>query len=257
MRSCMDKWQHSAARRLTCRPQLWSVCLLCVGTIAIETTNAVAQTMAEEPSIGAQPVRPTLKLADIGLDKRSGWSVGLEGYAGLTTLSANGGTKGHALAGGITRGRFSFVELGAGLEVSDNAGERWRSLGGFAGAYLPFTNWVDIDATIGFALRTYVSTDRSYGPAGTSVTVPALTLRLGVSDRVIEGLVGPRLGAALLVGFDLKHSDVEWSYAIPGETRFQGTSHFGGITAGLVMTFGFDVALRTDRGMRRAPSRRE
>jgi hypothetical protein len=257
MRSCMNKWRHSAAEGRTCGLGRWSVCLLCAGTIAIETTNASAQPMAEDPSIRMQPVRPIPELADIHLDTKSGWSAGLEGYAGLTTLSTDGGTKGHALAGGITRGRFSYVELGAALEVSDNAGERWRSLGGFAGAYLPFTNWVDIDATIGFGMRTYVSTDRSYGPTGTSVSVPALMLRLGVSDRVVEGLVGPRLGAALLVGFDLKHGNVDWSYTIPGEARFTGTSQFGGITAGLVMTLGFDVALRTDRGTRRPPSRRE
>jgi hypothetical protein len=253
----MNTWRHSATSGRTCGFGRWSVCLVCAGTIVLETANALAQPTAEDPSIPRQPVRSTPELAEIQLDTKSGWSVGLEGYAGLTTLSANGGTKGHALAGGITRGRFGHVELGADLELSDNAGERWRTLGGFAGAYLPFTNWVDIDATIGLALRTYVSTDRSYGPIGTSVSVPALTMRLGVSDRVIEGLVGPRLGAALLFGFDLKHKDIDWAYTIPGQARYTGTSHFGGITAGLVMTFGFDVGLRTDRGTRRPPTRRE
>jgi len=187
------------------------------------------------------------RLTGVHIDRHSGWSVGLEGYAGLTTLSTSEGTRGHALAGGISRARFGYLELGGVFEVSDEAGERWRHFGGFAGGYLPLTNWVDFDATLGVVGRNYVSTDKRYGPSGLSVQVPALTLRLGLSDRTTEGLIGPRLGAALLFSFDLKHRDVPWSYNLLDASSIGGATRFGGVTAGLVMSFGFDVAVRRDR----------
>jgi len=184
------------------------------------------------------------RITGIHLDIQSGWSIGLEGHAGLTTLSTMERTKGHANFGGLTRFRWRYFELGAGVEASDYSDERWRSLGGFLGAYLPFTNWIDIDASLGLAMRNYVSSDTRYGSNGASVQTPALTLRLGISDRPLEHLISPRLGAALLLGIDLKQRDVTWIYEVPGTSPITGTTSFGGLTAGLVVNLGFDLAQR-------------
>ncbi len=188
----------------------------------------------------------TPRITGIHLDLKSGWSVGLEGYAGLTTFSNSEGTKGRAITGGLTRVRWQYVEIGAAVEASDYDRDRWRKFGGFAGAYFPFTNWVDIDATLGLGMRNYATSDLRYGPSGAAVSVPSLTLRLGLSDRPFSTLIGPRIGAALLVGVDLSRRDVAWSYEVAGMT-IEGVTRFGGITAGLVMNFGFDVAVREDR----------
>jgi hypothetical protein len=228
-------------------PAPWARRIVIVGAmLGAATRPARAETTTPEtPSTGAPAIRMKPRITGIHLDTQTGWSLGLEGYAGLATLSTNEGTKGHALVGGLSRARIGFAEIGAGLELSDDAGERWRTFGGSVGAYLPFTNWVDIDATLGLALRSYVSSDGRYGPTGATARTPALTMRLGVSDRTVEGLIGPRLGAALLVGIDLKHPDVTWSYGVPGKTPVVGVSHFGGVTAALVVSFGFDLALRS------------
>lgn len=187
------------------------------------------------------------RITGIHLDLQSGWSLALEGYAGLTTYSTSERTKGHAITGGWSRLRWQYFQFGAGVEASDYADERWRSLGGFIGAYLPFTNWVDLDVTVGLASRNYVSSDTRYGPSGASVKIPALTLRLGLSDRPLERLISPRLGAALIFGFDLKPRDVNWKFEVPGMEPIVGTNRFGGFTAGLVMSFGLDLGFRDDR----------
>lgn len=190
------------------------------------------------------PAKPR-QLVEIRVDQDSGWSVGLEGYAGLSTLANSERTKGHALAGGVSRLRFDFFQFGANLDVSDMVDEQWQSLGGFAGAFVPFTNWVDLDASIGISSRNWISKDTRYGAGGTSVRVPSLNLRLGVSDRMTRGFLGPRLGAALLVGIDLDRRDVPWSYQITRTETMTGTTQFGGITVALVASFGFDVNKRS------------
>jgi hypothetical protein len=210
-------------------------------------SSAAADEVTLSEAVPAQPVQHLPRITGIHLDHQTGWSLGLEGYAGLTTLSTAEGTKGHAIAGGVSRFRLRFFEIGAGIESSDYYEERWRTLGGFIGAYLPFTNWVDIDANVGLAIRNYTSSDTRYGPTGAQLRVPALTLRLGLSDRPLGRLISPRLGAALLFGFDLKQRDVAWTYEVPSMEPITGVSKFGGITAGIVMSFGFDLAFRNDR----------
>lgn len=192
--------------------------------------------------------RPTASRRVIGiqLDEHPGWSLGLEGYTGLTTLSTSEGTKGHAIGGGVSRLRFGHFEGGVALETSDYSGERWRSFGGFLGAFFPFTNWVDVDVSAGLALRNYVSGDSRYGTSGATARVPSFTLRFGISERPIGGLLGLRIGAAMLTGIDLKQRDVAWSYEIRDAPRVRGVSHFGGTTIGIVVTLGFDLAKRSD-----------
>jgi hypothetical protein len=160
----------------------------------------------------------------------------------MGTLFTSEGTKGHVIAGGVSRLRISYVEAGGVLEISDESTERWRSIGGFLGAYLPFISWVDVDATLGLVMRNYISTDTRYGSSGVTVGVPALTLRVGVSDRPFNSQLGLRLGAALLFGLDLKHREVSWAYELTKDATLEGTTRFGGFTAGMVISLGFDVA---------------
>lgn len=184
------------------------------------------------------------RITGIHFDPHPGWSVGLEGFAGLSTLTTSERTKGHALAGGVSRVRLDVIEFGAMIDSSDLVDERWRSVGGFVGAFVPYTNWVDFDATVGVSSRNWITKDTRYGAGGASVRVPSLNFRIGVSDRTNEGLLSPRLSAALLFAVDLKHRDVPWSYTIRNIETLTGSTQFGGITLAIVAGFGFDVARR-------------
>ncbi|HEY5955586.1 MAG TPA: hypothetical protein VIV60_03490 [Polyangiaceae bacterium] len=212
---------------------------------AVEEEPLFASTPADDSGTRSKARPP--RITGIHLDARSGWSIGLQGYAGLTTLANADGIKGHALVGGISQLRFHYFQVGATLETSDYSGERWRSLGGFAGAFIPFTNWVDLDALVGLAVRSYVSQDTRYGNSGTTARLPELTVYVGIGDRIAGGLIGPRMGAGLLIGIDLDHRDVDWSYRTSGKEVATGSTRFGGTTAGIVMSFGLDVAVRSDR----------
>lgn len=185
------------------------------------------------------------------LKNKPGWSLGLEAYAGIGVLASSDATRGHGIAGGLSRLRFGYFELGAGLEVSDLAVERWQQVGGFAGAFLPVTNWVDIDATVGLGERNYLSPDARYGPGGLDTRLPAMTLRLGFSDRPVDELFGFRVGAALLVGIDLTHRDIEWQYNPDGKNIVTGTTPVGGVSVGMAVCLGFDVAFRRPAAPRR------
>jgi hypothetical protein len=184
------------------------------------------------------------RIVGIHLDDDARWSIGMQGYAGLTTLAGAESIKGHALAGGASQVRIRNFQLGGAIEVSDYAGERWRSLGGFVGAFVPFTNWVDIEANLGFAVRSYVSQDTRYGRGGTNARLPELTAYFGITDRLLDGLIGPRMGAGLLLGIDLARRDISWSYRSDGKEISAGSTTFGGTSIGLVMNLGFDVAVR-------------
>jgi hypothetical protein len=176
------------------------------------------------------------------LKSSPGWSLGLEAYAGLAVLTGGDATRGHGMAGGLSRLRTGYFEAGAGFEMSDLAIERWRQMGGFVGTYLPILHWVDIDATVGLAQRNYLNPDKRYGPGGLDVKGAALTFRLGFSDRPISDEFGLRLGAALLVDVDLKHHEVPWTYDLGAQGVVSATSHFGGVSAGIAVCLGFDVA---------------
>ena len=176
------------------------------------------------------------------LKSSPGWSLGLEGYAGLAVLTGGDATRGHGLVGGLSRLRYGYFEVGAGLEVSDLAPERWRKVGGFVGTFLPILHWVDIDASVGLAQRIYLNPDKRYGPGGLDVKGSALTFRLGFSDRPISEEFGLRLGAALLVDVDLTHHEVPWTYDLGTQGVVSSTSHFGGVSVGLAACLGFDVA---------------
>jgi len=210
--------------------------LLCMSATALAQDN---DAYANEQTRGAVPMWTGYHLKSV-----PGWSIGLEPYAGLGVLSAGDGSRGHALAGGISRLRISYFEMGAGLEVSDLALVEWKQIGGFVGVFLPMVNWVDIDAAVGLAQRSYLNGDDRYGLGGLDLKTSTLTFRLGFSDRVIDERFGLTLGASLLFDADLKHKTATWAYQEPNMLPVVGQTQVGGYTTALVATLGFDVAFR-------------
>ncbi len=203
-------------------------------------TSALGQTGSNPDSeYGVPPFEGFYLRRDPGI------SLGLEPYAGIAVLTGSDGSRGHGIAGGVSRLRLSYFELGADLEVSDSAIVSWRQVGGFLGAYLPIAHWVDFDTSLGLAQRNFVSSDTRYGPGGLDVRGPALTYRVGFSDRPVGDRFGLRLGAALLFGVDLKHYEGQWTYDLgPRLGTATGVIHVGGVSVGLVACLGFDVILR-------------
>ena len=192
------------------------------------------------------------------LDAPSKFGVGLEGYAGIATQFTSGEERAHGLVGGLLRARFHYVQIGATYEITDsgqatgiteNSIEHWQAIGGSAGVFLPFQRWVDMDASVGMSARKYVNTDHIYGDKGLNETVPSLTFRFAVSDRLTHKLVSPRLGAALALGFDLARTEVEWrrEYGLVGGGTgvTTGTTAIGGISIGLLVNLGFEVGARS------------
>lgn len=196
------------------------------------------------------------------------WAVGLEGYGGLllqltsadpqVQASAN---RAHGFGGGLLRGRYRYFQGGVFLETTDSGEasalleptqEHFRTLGAFAGAWLPFEKWVDVDASLGLGSRLYRNPSALYGPDGMSVTSPVIAFRLGVSDRSSESLFGVRLGAAFVGSVDLDRHAVTWhrrylrADGTPAERT--GTTPIGGVAFGLMLTAGFDLcACRGER----------
>jgi hypothetical protein len=123
--------------------------------------------------------------------------------------------------------------------------EHFRTVGGFAGAWLPFSRWVDVDAALGLAWRLYENPSTIYGSRGLREDTSLLTFRLGVSSRSSARLVAARVGAALVVTADVDPRDVAWqrTYLLldgsEGETR--GTTPIGGLTVGLTVGAGFEI----------------
>jgi hypothetical protein len=198
------------------------------------------------------------------------WAVGLEGYGGLllqlTSADAHvqaSANRAHGFGGGQLRGRYRFFQGGFFLETTDSGEasrmleptqEHFRTFGAFAGAWLPFEHWVDVDASLGIGSRLYRNPSPLYGPDGLSVNSPAITFRLGVSDRSSESLLGARLGAAFVGSVDLDRHAVTWhrrylrADGTPAERM--GTTPIGGVAFGLMLTAGFDVCACSGKSAR-------
>lgn len=227
----------------------------CLGVSALLPVFLVAAQASAQPA-GAEP--PEVDYGDSDefggavplplsprFDDAPGWSIGLDAYAGFAVISTNDGGYAHGLVGGISRFQWRYLQVGGFLEVTDGGEHHWRSIGGFAGAFVPFRNWVDFEFAAGIASRTYRDDSFRYGPDGYEATTPALTLRAGFSDRSIDGLFGLRLGAHIAAAFDFKRENRPWQYDFEtsdGEIRsVSGTTRAGGFSIGLAMTAGFDI----------------
>lgn len=185
----------------------------------------------------------------ISFEGNPGWSVGLDGFVGLSTLFGTDTRGAVALGGGLLRARYRFYEAGGYYEVSDSLGSggQWQSVGGFLGAWLPYKNWVDFEIAARIGARQFADSDPRFGPSGYEVWGSALGLVLGVSDRATTGgLFGGRVGATLVGTYDLKQRDMPWTWSAYDEETgttdmTSGQTHVGGFSVAMNVTLGFDV----------------
>lgn len=190
------------------------------------------------------------------LDPTRRWSVLVEGFGGLGVLKTKDGTESHSLAGGMGRFRIWYFQAGGYAEVTDRENYDTRAFGGVVGAYFPFRTrhlgpqgllgkWVDLDAVLGFGVRTYTSDDPRYGAGGFEESTPVGSLRLGVSDRSGTGTLAARFGAHLLASLDFAPKTRSWevSYASDGEPgdSFSGRTRIGGYSFGMALSLGLDI----------------
>ena len=172
--------------------------------------------------------------------------MGVDGRAGVGMLAHSDARGAFAFAGALLRGHYSYFQLGAFYDHADGSasGGTFSHMGGFAGAWLPYRNWVDFDVALGFGVRRYVDTDARYGASGYTVNCPTLSLLLGVSDRARFGAFGARVGGGLVLTQDFGQKDQQWTAQATNETgdvvTTNGSTHVGGFSASLVFTLGFD-----------------
>ncbi len=227
---------------------------------SLRARAAAAQPLTATPEADEAAELPPLEVdKSAQLDPAPGISFGLGAYGGFAVHTTRDSSRSHGIAGALARLRASYFQLGAVLELSDTAEDRWRSLGGFAGVWLPFRNWVDLEFDVGAASRRYLTSNRRYGPGGYDIGLPALTFRAGVSDRSSEGILGARLGCDLLASFDLDRKRASWNYVVEAEDgprAYSGRSRLGGFTWGLVLTAAFDVGIKPRRVTQRAEASR-
>jgi hypothetical protein len=182
----------------------------------------------------------------ISFEKAPGWSVGLDGRAGIGILTRSDARGAYAFAGGLLRAQYRYFELGAFYDHADEteSGGTFSHAGGFAGAWLPYRNYVDFQIALGFGARHYTDSDPRYGANGYSVSCPAASLMFGVSDRARSGDAGVRLGGQLVLTQDFGQQDKKWSFNQTNDVgdvvSTGGTTHVGGFSMSLVFTFGFD-----------------
>ncbi|HEY8946566.1 MAG TPA: hypothetical protein VIM73_20080 [Polyangiaceae bacterium] len=220
--------------------------------LSLYSGEALAQPGAElQPPIGppaedaSELEAPMIWPLEPVLERNPGWSIGIDAYAGFAVVSTADGGYSHALVGGLSRFQWHYLQFGGFIETTDGGEHHWRSIGGFAGAFIPFRHWVDFEFAAGVASRRYREDSSRYGPDGYEATSPALTLRAGFSDRSIDGLFGLRLGGHLAAAFDLERHERSWRYEFEtsdGELRtVAGSTKVGGFSVGLAVTAGFDI----------------
>ena len=190
------------------------------------------------------------------LDPTRRWSVLVEGFGGLGVLKTKDGTEAHSFGGGMGRFRIWYFQAGGYAEVTDRENYDSRAFGGVVGAYFPFRTrhlgpagllgkWVDLDAVLGFGVRTYTSRDARYGAGGYEESTPVGSLRLGVSDRSGSGTLAARFGAHLLASLDFAPKTRTWQVSYASEDgegdAFSGRTRIGGYSIGMALSLGLDV----------------
>lgn len=182
------------------------------------------------------------------LESDPGWSASLGGYGALVALFGTDTRGAFSVGGGTLRGRYSHYTLGGYYELTDRAsgGGQWQAVGGMAGVWLPFRNWVDFEVAARVGVREFWDEDPRFGATGYKSSSPTLGLSLGVSDRAGHGLVAGRIGGGFVLSYDLSQRDEPWRYLIPTEDGDPivrtGNAHIGGLSAALVLELMLDVA---------------
>jgi len=182
----------------------------------------------------------------IYLEPKPGWAVELAARGGVGAIGGSGARGAFVFGGGLLRAHYKHYELGGFFSKSDGAevGGGFTHFGGFAGAWLPYHNWVDFEIAAALGSRRFEDTDPRYGPEGYSFALPALSLIVGVSDRASTGKFGGRVGGQIEVTGDLGQKDRAWSYTqevAPGDfVETKGTTHVGGVSVALVFNIALD-----------------
>ena len=219
--------------------------------LGLGASSVSAQEYVDAAAADEQYVLPPPENEAPTLQPPPGWAVGIDAYGGFALLATSGNDYAHALAGGLARVRWGYIQAGGTAEMTDTLEDRWRAFGGFVGVFLPFDNWVDMQASLGAGGRTYSNSDARYGPGGYELSSPVLNLRMGVSDRSSEGRFGGRVGAEFVAAFDLSRHSADWRRETPvlggAPIVVTGVTDVGGFSFGLVMTLGFDVNLNRRR----------
>ena len=198
------------------------------------------------PEDGGQ-LPPPPSEPEVHFEDAPGWAVGLDARAGIGILTRSEARGAFAFAGGLLRGHFQYFEAGFFYDHADDApsGGTFANFGGFAGAWLPFHNWVDFEAAVGLGSRRYTDGDPRYGAHGYALSSAALSLILGVSDRAHSDNIGGRVGGQLVITDDLSQHDKPWSVLVPdadgNQVLTHGTTHVGGLSLALVFTLGLDA----------------
>jgi len=198
--------------------------------------------------VALHPTTP--ERAPIYFETEPGWAIELAARGGLGALAGSDARGAFAFGGGLLRGRYKYYELGGFLDKSDNAdaGGGFTHFGGFAGAWLPYHNWVDFEIAAALGSRHYTDTDPRYGANGYSIGLPALSFIVGVSDRARSGDrgIGGRVGGQLIMTGDLAQKDRPWSYVQESSTgeviETKGTTHVGGVSVSFVLTLALDYS---------------
>jgi hypothetical protein len=189
------------------------------------------------------------QIAEISFERSPGWAVELDGRAGVGFLTRSDARGAFAFAGALLRGHYQYFELGGFYDHADSteSGGTFFHAGGFAGAWLPYHNWVDFEAALGFGVRRYTDSDTRYGPNGYAVNAPALSLMLGVSDRANSGDAGARVGGQVVLTQDLGKQTQPWTLTQADSAgdvvTTSGSTRIGGFSASLVITIGFDYGM--------------
>lgn len=220
-----------------------------------------APSLAPAPFVAVDRATPADSTGDapqslIELDPTRRWSVLVEGFGGIGVLKTKDGTEAHSLGGGMARFRIWYFQAGGYVELTDRESYDTRAFGGVVGAYFPFRTrhlgpkgllgkWVDLDAVLGFGVRSYTSDDPRYGAGGFEESTPVGSLRLGVSDRSGSGTLAARFGAHLLASLDFAPKTRNWEVSYDSENeegdRFSGRTHIGGYSVGMALSLGFDI----------------
>jgi hypothetical protein len=187
-------------------------------------------------------------IAEISLEKQPGWAVGLDVFGGLTALAGTDTRTSFALGGVLLRGRYKYYEIGGFYETTDDpisSAGSFTQFGGIIGAWLPYKNWVDFELAARVGARTYRDPSTRYGADGYELSSMTLGFQLGVSDRVRSNLLGGRVGAQIVGGYDLQQSDPEWVQVTEdsagAQTVTRGTTHVGGFSIGIQMSLGLEL----------------